>query len=154
MFMLQKHRAMWSTWNAERHLQIWTIAVDYYFNKTPPSRTPSTFTDFEYCGSLFSYLFTTWLWLLSDGHNYRCMSAIPGHMLLSTLLSPHVLHLQAIIWSDSTSIGPPDIRFTSPEDGQITGLHYHHLPWGSLVNRSSTFNIWPQGSRDGQRVKV
>lgn len=47
-------------------------------------------------------------------------------------------------------IGPLTVRFTSPEDGRITGLHYHHLPQGSLVSRSSTSNVWPQGSKEGR----
>lgn len=46
--------------------------------------------------------------------------------------------------------GPLAVRRAPPEDGHITGLCYLHLPQGSLVNRSSTSNVRPQGSREGK----
>lgn len=85
------------------------------------------------------------------------MSELLVLMQLSSLLFPHVIHRQPITVNNMTApplIGLFTVRITSPEDGQITGLHYHHFPWGSLVNRSNTSNICPQGDRDGQRGKV
>lgn len=69
---------------------------------------------------------------------------------------PLLMHCSSGLLHNLTApplIGPLTVRLTSPEDGHITRLRYHHLPQGSLVNGLSTPNVGPQGSRQGRGIR-
>lgn len=96
------------------------------------------------------------LLLLSSYHRTHT-----GKLFLEPSSSGQVHNLTA-----PSLIGLLTVSLASREDGHITGVsnksrrlppphptppRYHRLPWGSLVNRNSTSNVWPQRSRNRRR---
>lgn len=82
-------------------------------------------------------------WQLFNSYHWTCTTTLHLRPPLMHCASGRLHNLTAPLL-----IGLLTVRLTSPEDGHITGLCYHRLPQGSLVNRSSTSNVWPQGSRE------